>query len=97
MEEIIVKVDGKEYKVKVEECDDGKVRVHCDGDVYELETRKESAEEDGIKEIEKKKIKEGGANIIEAPLPAIVFSVDVKVGDKVKKGDKLLSLMAMKM
>ena len=40
MEEIVVKVDGKDYKVLVEEKEDGKILVHCGSDVYEVETKK---------------------------------------------------------
>jgi biotin carboxyl carrier protein len=32
-----------------------------------------------------------------APIPGVVLEVDVKVGDTVKKGDRLLLLEAMKM
>ena len=35
--------------------------------------------------------------VVTAPLPGIILSVDVKVGDKVKDGDDLLILEAMKM
>ena len=34
---------------------------------------------------------------IEAPLPGIILSVDVKEGDTVKAGDKLMVMEAMKM
>ena len=32
-----------------------------------------------------------------APIPGVVLEVDVKVGDTVKKGDRMLLLEAMKM
>jgi biotin carboxyl carrier protein len=35
--------------------------------------------------------------IIEAPLPGKILKVSVKVGDKVKEGDELCSIEAMKM
>jgi glutaconyl-CoA/methylmalonyl-CoA decarboxylase subunit gamma len=38
-----------------------------------------------------------GSHKLEAPLPGIIISVDVKPGDKVKMGQKLLILEAMKM
>jgi pyruvate carboxylase len=34
---------------------------------------------------------------IAAPMPGLVVTVPIKIGDKVKKGQKLLSLEAMKM
>ena len=34
---------------------------------------------------------------ITAPIPGIVLSIDVKIGDEIKEGDRLLVLEAMKM
>ena len=96
MEEISIKVDGKEYNVKVEETDNGKLKIHCDGEVYEVEA-KDKILESVESELGKKEGKGESKSGITAPLPGIVFSVDVKKGDKVKKGQRLLSLMAMKM
>ncbi len=53
------------------------------------------AEEAPEPEEEKIEIVEG--NRIEAPLPGRVFKVSVKVGDKIKAGDEVLVLEAMKM
>jgi 3-methylcrotonyl-CoA carboxylase alpha subunit len=39
----------------------------------------------------------GDGNLIEAPMPGLVRSVDASVGQKVKKGDRLAVLEAMKM
>ncbi len=95
MQDLKVNIDGKEYNVKVEELDSGKLKVYFNGKTFEVETRSD-IEKQLFEEMEEKgSAREKG--IITAPLPAIVFSVDVKVGDKVKKGKKLVSLMAMKM
>lgn len=45
----------------------------------------------------KEKAKEGDAGSIGAPMPGVCVAVAVKSGDKVKKGDKLVVLNAMKM
>ena len=39
----------------------------------------------------------GGKGSIKSPLPGVILSIDCKVGDTVKKGQKLLVLEAMKM
>ncbi|MFC1704981.1 biotin/lipoyl-containing protein [Nanoarchaeota archaeon] len=96
MEDLTIKVDGKEYKVTVEETNEGKLKIHCDGDVYEVEA-KEKVMQELENELDKKEGSKEGKGTVIAPLPGIVFSVDVKKGDKVKKGKRLLSLMAMKM
>ena len=95
MEELVVKVDGKEYKVFVEETEDGKIFVHCGPDVYEVETKKD-AEQSAIERLQKKSSADAG-NDISAPLPGIVYDIKVKEGAKVKQGHVLFTLMAMKM
>ena len=94
MQDLKVNIDGKEYNVKVEELDSGKLKVYFDGETFEVET-KSDIEKQLFEETEEQGSSDG--NIVVAPLPGIVFSVDVKVGDKVKKGKKVFSLMAMKM
>ena len=96
MEELIVKVDGKEYKVFVEETQEGKILVHCEGDVYEVETKKD-IEPSAIERLHKKKTIEEGKLEITAPLPGIIYEIKVKEGDNVKQSQSLFILMAMKM
>ena len=96
MEEIIVKVDGKEYKVFVEETEEGKILVHCEGDVYEVETKKD-VEQTAIERLHKKQGDEEGKLEITSPLPGIIYDVKVKEGAKVEQGQSLFTLMAMKM
>jgi len=96
MEELTIKVDGKEYNVRVEETNEGKLMIHCEGEVYEVES-KEKILEDLEHELEKKESIKEGKCVVTAPLPGIIFSIDVKKGKKVKKGERLLTLMAMKM
>jgi len=95
MQDLKVNIDGKEYNVKVEELDSGKLKVYFDGEIFEVET-KSDIEKQLFEDIEEKKGGKG-KGVIVAPLPGIIFSIDVKVGEKVKKGKKLISLIAMKM
>lgn len=96
MEEIVVKVDGKEYKVLVEETEEGKILVHCEGDVYEVETKKD-IEQTAVERLHKKQAVEEGKLEITAPLPGIVYDIKIKEGAKVEQGQSLITLMAMKM
>lgn len=95
MEDLIIKVKGKEYKVKVEEVN-GKVKVYFGNEVYELDAKSdiEPLFVDIIKEEEKS---DDEHDVIKSPLPGTIFSVNVKAGDKIKKGTSLVKLMAMKM
>ena len=96
MEELVVKVDGEEYKVFVEETQDGKILVHSGNDVYEVETKKD-VEYSAIARLQKKQSVEEGKLEITAPLPGIVYDVKVREGINVKQGQSLFTLMAMKM
>ena len=95
MKEIIIKVKGKEYKVKVEEIN-GKVKFYCGKDVYEVDTKSDIEPLFADSIIEKDEIEESKGSV-KAPLPGTIISINVKVGNKVKKGDSLIKLIAMKM
>jgi len=96
MEELVVKVDGKEYKVFVEETEKGKILVHCGSDVYEVETKKD-AEHSAVERLQRKQVAEEGKIEILAPLPGIIYDVKAKEGSNIKQGQSLFTLMAMKM
>ncbi len=91
MDEIKVKIGGKEHKVKVEETPEGKLRIHHEGEVFELEPGQSSIPSEMLKR------SGSGESVVVAPLPGIVHSVEVKKGEDVKKGQLLMTLVAMKM
>ncbi|MEK6943221.1 MAG: biotin/lipoyl-containing protein [Nanoarchaeota archaeon] len=94
MEELVVKVDGKEYKVFVEETEDGKILVHSENEVYEVETKKDAIPS-AIEKIHGKS--DNSEKDVTAPLPGIVYDIKIKKGDKLKTGQSMFTLMAMKM
>ena len=96
MEDITIKVNGKEYDVKVEETDDGKILVYCDGDVYEVD-RPQDKQAAIFNSIKKQQIEEKGKAAVTAPLPGTIYEIKVTKGQKVKEGDSLIKLIAMKM
>ena len=93
MEELKVNIDGKEHTVRIEE-ENNRLKVHMDGKVYNVETSLKKEQKDYDFE---KKAKDSDNGMVQANIPGIIFSVDVKVGQKVKKGQKVVSLLAMKM
>ncbi len=94
MEELKVNIDGKEHIVKIEE-DSNKLNVYLDGKVYTVETSLKNEQKDyNLDESSSDDSKNG---TIKANIPGIIFSVNVKEGQKVKKGQKMISLIAMKM
>lgn len=94
MEEITVKIDGQEHIVQVEELEDGKLRVFFEGSAFEVETREDIVEE-LTEEISGKTSSKTGK--ITSPLPGTIVDITTKVGDKVKEGDTIVKLVAMKM
>lgn len=97
MEELIIKVNGKEYKVTVEETEDGRIKVYCGNDVYEVEARSESEIMHAVEAAEKTHHIHEGETPVSAPLPGIIMEVCVKKGEKVRTGQLLFKLTAMKM
>jgi len=95
MEEIIVKIDGKEHKVNVEESSNGKLKVHINRKIFEVETKAQA--QDILEDESSSKLSKEDKKIIRAPLPGTVVAIITKEGDAIKEGDSLLKLVAMKM
>ena len=86
-----VKVNGKTYEVQLESVDEVKTESATPSEVKTKEAPK--------KETSKKAPSSSSPNLVEvvAPIQGNVIDVKVKVGDKVKKGDVLLLIEAMKL
>lgn len=107
MKTLKFKINGNPYEVEVKNVEGKLADVEVNGKLYKVELEKEV---EAPKVVKRSKVvataKEseapkaaGSANTtpINAPLPGIIFSMKVKEGDKVSKGDTLLILEAMKM
>lgn len=87
IKKFIIRVNGKEYKVEVEGIEGG------------VTGREDTKRPNGEEEVGKEGIepnKETG-KIVFAPMPAKVIRVNCKKGERVRKGDILIILEAMKM
>ncbi|WP_425073058.1 pyruvate carboxylase [Sagittula sp. S175] len=100
-EEITAEIDpGKTLEIRLqavgETQDDGEVRVFFELNgqprTIRVPDRKAAATSAA-----RPKAEAGNANHIGAPMPGVVSSIGVKAGDKVKTGDLLLTIEAMKM
>ena len=103
-------IDGKEYKVAINDVVDNIANVTVNGDSFQVEMEKEA-------EPEKKKVVLGKAekkaeesestttsaanvntdNAVKAPLPGVIRDIPVAIGDTVAVGDTVVVLEAMKM
>ncbi len=101
MKKFLIKVNGKEYEVEVDEIRDGST-------VQQVQTAskapvQEAAPKPAVKEPDKKaapapsKDVPANAEKVLAPMPGNILKVNVAQGAKVKKGDVLCILEAMKM
>lgn len=111
MKEYKYKINGNVYNVAVGDIDDGIAQVEVNGTPYRVELEKKKSAAVTVKSVrpsaaprtasgEKviaKPSTGSGNNKIVAPLPGVVLSVNVKVGDMVKAADTVVMLEAMKM
>ncbi len=107
MKEFKFNIDGKEIKATVEPQEDGTLAVTLNDTTYTVEVP------ELMKQAPRPVVNHAAApapvatkpiaaapvasNVVAAPLPGTITKVLVKEGDKVKKGDTLLTMEAMKM
>jgi len=103
------KINGNEYDVEIKEFEDHAAQIEVNGSIYNIEldaqvktpapktpklVRKPANLQDGQGMVSKT----GGGNAnVKSPLPGVIMEVSVKVGDSVKRGQKVLTMEAMKM
>ncbi len=112
MKEYKYKINGNLYNVAIGDIEDNIAQVEVNGVPYKVELEKAAAPvkvvsaprpsaaprtESGEKVIAKPAPAAGGAYSVKAPLPGVVLSINVKVGDVVKAADTVVMLEAMKM
>ena len=112
MKEYKYTIDGEEYKVNIGNIEDNVASVTVNGNKYKVEMEPEPEPEKKKVVLGKATSQLGNedsnadsqntanantANALRAPLPGVITEVCVSVGDKVKKGDTVVVLEAMKM
>lgn len=111
MKEYKYKINGNTYKVAVGDIDDNIAQVEVNGIPYKVELESRVAvpvkvapraaaaprTASGEKVIAKPAAAPAGGYVVKAPLPGVVISISVKVGDTVKASDTVAMLEAMKM
>ncbi len=113
MKEYKLKINGNDFNVTVNEVDDNIAEVEVNGTPFKVEfdkpiTKKPAivvskpaspaATPAGAPAVKVSKPAAGGAgSTVVSPLPGVILEVNVKEGDAVKKGQKVMVLEAMKM
>ena len=103
-------INGNQYEVTIGDIEGTVATVNVNGEEYKVEWEPE-AEPEKKKPVLGKPAAEPAAssapasdnanvntnNAVKAPLPGVITSIEVAVGDEVKAGDTVLVLEAMKM
>lgn len=110
MKEYKYKINGNVYKVAIGDIEDNIAQVEVNGVPYKVEFEKApqvkvvSAPRPSAaprtttgEKVIAKPAATSGAYSVKAPLPGVILSINVKVGDVVKAADTVIMLEAMKM
>ena len=87
--------DNQSFNVEVLPETDGRQSIKVNGNIYVTETIDKFDEL--LKSLGMEKGGAGKVNELKAPMPGLVLEIDVKAGDQLQKGDRVLVLEAMKM
>ncbi len=93
MDEFKIKIDNKEHQIKLKKLADGEYEVFYDEAIYEVSI---------LKKIQKKKSdshyrKENDIVYVDSLIGGIVLKLTKKTGERVVKGESIMTLIAMKM
>ena len=108
MKEYKYTIDGKEYKVTIGEIVENVATVTVNDEEFkvEMEAEEEPKKQKVVLGKPAQESSEGEAtpaanvntgNAVKAPLPGVITSIEVAVGQEVKAGDTVVVLEAMKM
>jgi biotin carboxyl carrier protein len=112
MKQYKFKINGTEYAVDILDVQDGLAKVAVNGAKYRVEvdglevssagktpkvTKTQVVGAPMISPAPDRKQVATSGNAVKAPLPGVILSIDVKVGEMVRVGQRLLVLEAMKM
>ncbi len=111
MKEYKLKINGNDYAVTINEVDDNIAEVEVNGTPFKVEFEKPITKKPAVTvakpaakaaaapavAVAKPAAASGAGETVSSPLPGVILEVSVKVGDAVKKGQKVMVLEAMKM
>jgi biotin carboxyl carrier protein len=99
-------INGNVYKVSINRIEDTIAEVEVNGTPYKVEMNKPTKKQvvtinrpaqTTVPPVTRPQQASSGAAALRSPLPGVILEINCKVGDTVKKGQKLLILEAMKM
>jgi len=99
-------INGNVYKVVINRIEDTVAEVEVNGTTYKVEMNKPSKKEivtitrpvqTAAAPVPKVQVETPRVSVLRSPLPGVILEISCKVGDSVKKGQKVMILEAMKM
>jgi biotin carboxyl carrier protein len=99
-------INGNSYKVIINRIEDNIADVEVNGTPYKVEMNKPTTKQvvtinrpaqTNLPPIARLQASPASPSALSSPLPGIILEIDCKVGDSVKKGQKVMALEAMKM
>ena len=99
-------ISGNKYEVEIKKFEESIAKIEVNGTPYKVEVHKKTTAPKTPTLVRKPLAKNGGGKIekqatglyqIKAPLPGTIMQIMVKEGDTVQKGQKVLTMEAMKM
>lgn len=99
-------ISGNKYEVEIKRFEDSIAKIEVNGTPYTVEVHKKSPTTKTPTLVRQPMAKNGGGTIqkqdgsiyiVRSPLPGTIIQMLVKVGDKVERGQKVLTMEAMKM
>ena len=92
-------INGNVYKVHINSIVDDVAEVEVNGTPYSVKMEKPAKKQIVAlkRPAQAPTTAAGVAGAVKSPLPGVILSIDCKVGDVVKRGQKILVLEAMKM
>lgn len=97
MKEFKFKISGKDYTATVEDLNGGQMKVTVNGQTYQVEIPQTKAQAPRVATAAAAGAQTGGPKNVNSELPGTVTKINVANGQRVKCGDVLLVIEAMKM
>ncbi|OKZ30938.1 MAG: acetyl-CoA carboxylase biotin carboxyl carrier protein subunit [Bacteroidales bacterium 43_8] len=95
MKDFKYKINGNLYKVSINSVDESVAEVEVNGTPYKVQLDKPAKKQ--IKPLTRPQAAPVTPTGERTPLPGVILEISVKVGDTVKRGQKVAILEAMKM
>jgi len=113
MKKYVLRIGEKDYSARVLEINNDSAKISIDGNIYDVDIKEFGSNgQKPVERISKEGIvtnsvstpvKESGSRTqiagdgIKSPMPGVVLSIKVKEGERIKAGEHVLTIEAMKM